>query len=619
MSKVKMMSIDLANKIAAGEVVDRPSSVIKELVENSIDANSSNIEVTIKDGGRTFIKVVDDGVGMDKEDSLLCFQRHASSKIKTVLDLNNIRTLGFRGEAIPSIASVSKVTLETSNGEDGTKVTNNPDGSLTSESSSLRKGTIFTVENLFYNVPARLKFLKSDKFERMKCVEVMEHLAFAFPNIKFTVYSDGKLVFKTSGRNDLKETILSVRGLEIAKSLLPIEYSDNGIDVSGYIAKPEINFSTRFEINIYLNNRYVYVYKINKAIEKAYKDYLSPNRYPLVYLNINIDPFLVDVNVHPTKKEVRISNEDEIVATIKKLVAEKLKQIKPTYNSNNSFYNFFSKDEKEEKPVEQMSLPLEENKENNFAYSEVNKELNSSIFTEVEKKAESTIINNNFNSVQRVVNDSKAIQTNTNIEVNKTKSKEVEALFSDLTILGQIADTFIVFNAPEGMLIMDQHAAAERINFEKYSKLFENNVERSYPLIPIIIDVNPSLKINLDQAHINVFNKYGFEVDDFGSNQIKVSTVPSFLVDNESAVRDIIYEVLRTKEVNINDIIHLKIATIACKASIKANKHLSYVEIESLVKQLRECDNPANCPHGRPTVILVTKYELEKLFKRTGF
>lgn len=615
MSKVYLMPMELANKIAAGEVVERPSSVIKELVENSIDAEATEITVSIIDGGRTMIKVIDNGCGMSKEDAVLSFSRHASSKIRNTYDLDSLKTLGFRGEAIPSIASVSNFTMETSDGVTGTKIVKTPDADLIVSNGTLRKGTTITIEKLFYNVPARLKFLKSDKFEKMKCVEVMENIALGFPNIQFIVKADEKVVFKTSGRNNLLEAIFQVRGSSIAKNLYKIHHKENGLEIDGYISKPETNFSSRFEMHTYINSRVIYNYKLNRCIEEVYKDYLAPNRYPYTCINFKIDPYLVDVNVHPSKKEVKISNEEHIISVLKNVIKEKLLSEKPTYN-----INFKQKDEpsQQEKLINEEELVELLNKSNfsSFSFEDKTKaetndafDLNDLPFDLFETKKENEDkIEHNFSSFENkhlILNDSQAKTSNSLLSLN-------------LTPLGQISNTYIVFDSEKGLVLMDQHAAAERINFEKYNSLFKNPIYSATPLIPILIDVSPNLMLNFDDEHKNNLKNIGIICEEFGQNTIKVSEIPTFLLNKEEYISDIITLCLQDKSISYTDLIKDTIASIACKASIKANRKLTFDEIQHLVAELIKCENPANCPHGRPTVILLTLQEIEKLFKRTG-
>lgn len=632
MSRIKLMSMDLANKIAAGEVVERPSSVIKELVENSIDANSTEITVEINDGGRTLIKVTDNGIGMDKEDAILSFSRHASSKIKNVHDLDSLKTLGFRGEAIPSIASVSNFTMVTSDGTVGTKIIKTLNKEIEVSDCPLRKGTEITIEKLFYNIPARLKFLKTDKFEKMKSIEIVQNIALSFPSIQFKMIADKRLVFQTTGRGDLLETIFTIHGSYIAKNLFEIEYKENGLEISGFISKPEINYSNKFNMHTYINNRSIYNYKLNKAIENAYSDYLPPNRYPFTCINLKIDPFLVDVNIHPSKREVKISNEEHIITFFKNVILSKLQELKPVYSSSN--INHKDNSDKYEKlnllnSLEQSSFSnnkvgFDENESN---LNENKEELLNSYLEELFSNDES-LNNSNHETTNSQRLDSVSINSlkqlsNTNEtlifsdKINDESSDNI--LFSNLIPLGQILNTYIVFSSYKGLVLMDQHAAAERINFEKYSEYFSTPHSQVIPLLPITIDIAPSLLVNFDDNHKQILNQAGFDVEEFGQNTLKINKIPSFLQNKDEYIKDIVISCLEDKQINIANFTRNSIATIACKASIKANKELSVREINVLLDSLRKCKNPANCPHGRPTLILLSKYELEKLFKRTGF
>ena len=332
MGRIAVMNPELANLIAAGEVIERPSSVVKELVENAIDANAKHIEISIFKAGREKIVVKDDGIGMDEIDAALAFKRHASSKIKSQYDLMSIKTLGFRGEALPSIAAVSKVELITSTGEKGTRVFLEPDKEMVIEDASARKGSIFTISELFYNTPARLKYLKADKTEISDIVEKVEHLALGFPAVSFVLYIDDRQVIKTSGRGDLLECISALYGHDVAKKMVKIEAQSSKFSIFGYIAPPSISYATRYDMLSFINNRSVYIAKAQKAIIDSYKDYLAPTRYPLTIIYINVDSSLVDVNVHPSKKEVRLSSEEELASLITDTIKRALIRLRPTYS-----------------------------------------------------------------------------------------------------------------------------------------------------------------------------------------------------------------------------------------------------------------------------------------------
>ena len=612
MGKIQIMSSKLANMIAAGEVIERPSSVIKELVENSIDAHAKNIEVSIFNAGRNKIIVKDDGDGMDHDDAKLAFKRHASSKLLDEYQLFKIKTMGFRGEALPSISSVSKVTMMTSTGNIGSKVTTSEE-ELNIEPFKAIKGTTFIVEELFYNTPVRLKYLKSDSTEIASCLEVMQRLALSFPNVAMSFYIDDKLSFSTTGRGDLLEVISRLYGNDVAKKMIKVSYSSNGFDIDGYIGKPEVTRSTRYYMITILNNRNVYLPQVQKSIISGYSDYIFNSKYPFVVLTLRVDHSLVDVNVHPSKKEVRLSNDREVSSAVEEMIKEALnkenaihevslphKEVEtvPLFKDNTSS----SFDTSIIRPINprteiKIELPNEEIKENNFDF-----DINS-LDEEINVKNNEDIINNEVN----------------NNEINQVEEKN-EKTIPYFRVVGQVLLTYIIIEIKDGFYIVDQHAANERINYEKFTKLLNSKIEVCTPLIPLIINLSPSEIKRLTDDKIKILNQIGIEVEGFGLNTIKISSIPVFIKEysEEKYLEEIIDQVIRTDKIDLIELRKHVIATMACKASIKANDHLEIREMEDLIKTLFTCDNPTCCPHGRPTIVHFTKYDIEKMFKRSG-
>ena len=594
------MSPELANMIAAGEVIERPSSVIKELVENSIDAKATRIEVDIYDVGRKLIRVKDDGFGMSREDAKLAFKRHASSKVKSVYDLMRITSLGFRGEALPSIASVSNVTLLTSDGEEGTKICLSPSKEMEVSDAALRKGTTFEIRDLFFNTPARMKYLKSDKTENASSIEVMEHLSMCYSDVSFVLRIDGKTIFETTGRGDLKEVIALIYGKEVAKKLLEVSFEGEGYSFSGYIGEPSISYSTRYDILNFLNRRSVYVPKVQKAFIDAYKDYLPPSRYPFVAVNFSVDYSLVDVNVHPTKREVRLSIEDEVASNVYKEVKRSLLLTRQSFVSSS---------------ISGATLTLEQPtlKEDDFA----------NIFEENEKKQPQEAFKDVVTLFDEFDKEEKEnyIKDSLIIEDDVSPRFESKTNFPSLTLIGQVFDTYLLAQGEDGLYFIDQHAAAERINFEKCEDDFNSSSSRVVPLIPLVIELPYSSLTNYDKEHILALESLNIYTSSFGGNAIKVDEIPSYLSeeDDESVLRDIILSTLKGNKVDIASLKRLSIASRACKMSLKANRLLTREEQLRLLKNLAKCRNPLNCPHGRPTIVKVSKYDLEKMFKRTGF
>ena len=621
MNKINVMSAELANMIAAGEVIERPSSVIKELVENSIDANSKNISVDVYDVGRKLIRVQDDGDGMSRDDAVLAFRRHASSKLKSVYDLMTIDTLGFRGEAVPSIASISNVKLFTSDGDkEACEVDSTPNEDLKVLDSSLRKGTTFEVRELFYNTPARLKYLKSDRTENANSIELMEHLALGFPEISFNLSIDDKPIFKTTGRGNLLESIANIYGNDIAKKMIEVKYESDLFTMTGYICHPSVTYSNRYHILTFLNNRSVYIPKIQKAIIDGFKDYIPRERYPLTVIKLSIDHSLVDVNVHPAKREVRLSLEEDIASQIYKEIQKTL------LKTRGEFAQVKIPEAKVQVMVEPQPAPLTSS-DFNSSFSEFNDSFKEDEVDNVEKKEVSLF--DAFDEEEKeeeqaqykaddsfVVHDSFGLKDEQTVEVNY----QAKSNFPTIYPLGQVLETYIVCDSEDGLYIVDQHAAAERINFEKCEDEFDTS-DRSMCLFPLIIDLPRSSLINYDAHHKELLESMNIYTSSFGGNSIRVDEVPSFLKDEEdlSVLRDIITEVLKDNKVDYKSIKRLAIATKACKMSIKANRILTKDEQVGLLNRLSQCRNPLNCPHGRPTIIKISKYDIEKLFKRTGF
>lgn len=611
MGKIQIMSSKLANMIAAGEVIERPSSVIKELVENSIDAHAKNIEVSIFNAGRNKIIVKDDGDGMDPDDAKLAFKRHASSKLLDEYQLFKIKTMGFRGEALPSISSVSKVTMMTSTGNIGSKVTTSEE-ELNIEPFKAIKGTTFIVEELFYNTPVRLKYLKSDSTEIASCLEVMQRLALSFPSVSISFYIDDKLSFSTTGRGDLLEVISRLYGNDVAKKMIKVSYSSNGFDIDGYIGKPEVTRSTRYYMITILNNRNVYLPQVQKSIISGYSDYIFNSKYPFVVLTLRVDHSLVDVNVHPSKKEVRLSNDREVSSAVEEMIKEALNKENAIHevslphkevetvalfkdNTSSSFDTSIIRPINPRTEIK-IELPNEEIKENNFDF-----DINS-LDEEINVKNNEDIINNEVNN-----------------EINQVEEKN-EKTIPYFRVVGQVLLTYIIIEIKDGFYIVDQHAANERINYEKFTKLLNSKIEVCTPLIPLIINLSPSEIKRLTDDKIKILNQIGIEVEGFGLNTIKISSIPVFIKEysEEKYLEEIIDQVIRTDKIDLIELRKHVIATMACKASIKANDHLEIREMEDLIKTLFTCDNPTCCPHGRPTIVHFTKYDIEKMFKRSG-
>ena len=592
MSKVHLLSQNISNMIAAGEVVERPSSVVKELVENAIDAKATHIDIVIKDAGRTLIKVIDDGIGMDREDAILALKRHATSKIYDEKDLFNIATLGFRGEALPSISAVSHLVLTTSTGENvGTKVEVTGSEIINVENAPLRKGTQIEVNELFYNTPARLKYLKSDNTEFAQIHDVVVHIALGYPNIIFTLQHNDKTVFKTNGNGNVLEIIGEIYGKETARNMKKVNFNNYDFEVAGYVSKIQINRANRYSMITLLNGRYVRMLQVNNAVIDAYKTYLPDDRYPITVLNIEVDPSLVDINVHPSKHEVRLSKEKELVSLIKENIALALKEELHTPE--------ITKVIKEKEIVLTPSLNLDSD---NFF------------------KKEEPIIDQEV-KVERpkILLEEEKVQEVTNVELKEERKTIEDTNPIYFRVIGQYHGTYILCEFDEGLYIIDQHAAAERINFEKYSRLLGTTSSSITLLVPLLLEYTYNEIKQIEESR-NVLETLGIYFESFSNTSIRISEVPSYFMDvnMEVYVRDVFEMILNKSKISSLDIRLNAIATIACKASIKANHSLNEQDSINLVKNLLKCENPNTCPHGRPTMLKYTNYELEKFFKRAG-
>ena len=584
MSKIQVMNEDLANKIAAGEVVEKTMNVVKELVENSIDAKSTMIKVELIDSGVKEIKVIDDGIGMDKDDAVLAFSRHATSKLKSLDDLFNINSLGFRGEALPSIASVSNVTLKTSDGKTGTMV--ELVGGVIKEvkSCDLKQGTTIIVKDLFYNTPVRLKYLKSLYTELANISDYLNKMALSYPNIKFILINNSKELLNTSGSGDLLKTILNIYGLIVANKMMFIENMNNDYKISGYISYPELTKSNRGSITLLVNNRVVRNNEIIKAILEAYHTYIPKDRYPYIVLNIEVDPFLVDVNVHPTKMEVKFSKQDSLLNLIMETISNKLSK--------------------------KTLIPkvINENVEDNYYQDDLN--INNDLFRSPEIVKEDKKENN---KLEELTFDFSVQEEKENYEEFPEDSR-----IKDMYPIGIVHGTYIICENPDGMFIIDQHAAAERINYEKYYHALSTHSKNTIDvLVPYKIEL-PANEYLILSKNFSILDRLGFKYEEFGTNTLIIRTHPTWIPKYAplEAIKKIIDIIIMNEDFDEDKFNEKVSITLACKMSIKAGDVITMPDMTYLINELRHTKNPFTCPHGRPTIIAYTKYDLEKLFKR---
>lgn len=584
MSKIKVMDEILANKIAAGEVVEKTMNVVKELVENSIDAEADEITINLIDSGVKEITITDNGIGMDEEDAILAFERHATSKLKNLDDLFYIESLGFRGEALPSIASVSNIKLKTSNGTTGTLLSLTGGKDLKVERADLQKGTTVTVSDLFYNTPVRLKYLKNLYVELANIVDYLNKMALSYPNIKFTLINNDKVILKTDGNGDLLKVIYEIYGVDITKKMIPISAENDDYIINGYISYPEVTKSNRNSITTLVNGRVIKNNELNKCMIDCYHTYIHKGRYPIIILNIDVDPILIDINIHPTKMDIKFSKMD----TLKELLIDEITE-----------------------KLENINLIPEVSVRDSYSVSEVNKQIHKKEKNVIEEPKVYEEIKLDFEVKE------------TPIKYNKKKeSKEAEEVKKEPKIKkmisrGVVLLTYIVAENEDGMYLIDQHAAAERINYEKILKQMKEKNTKIDLLIPIKIELRPDEFI-LAKERFEILEKNNFAVEEFGNNTIIIRSHPSWIPEDRSdeIIKKLIDIIIEKGNFDYDQFIWRMAATTACRMSVMANTYISKEEEEWILENIRYCENPFTCPHGRPTIITYTKYELERLFKR---
>lgn len=646
MGKIHVLSSDVSNKIAAGEVVERPASVIKELVENSIDAGANLITVEIKKGGSVYMRVSDNGSGMSQDDAKICFLRHATSKIQTSSDLDAIYTLGFRGEALSSIGAVSETMLYTKRAEDETGICVTCRGGeiLSSEEAGIPNGTSISVENLFYNTPARLKFLKKDSTEAGYITDIMTRFIFAHPEISFKLIIDGKEKLFSPGDNSLKNSIYTVYGKDYANGTIPVEYEFEGIRITGLIGKGTLSRPKRSYQSFFVNKRYITSKTITAALENAYKNQIMIGKFPMAVINIEINPSLIDINVHPTKLEVKFSDEKAIYNTVyygtkNALYAiTNVPKIERADNKEDSSKDRLSEEFKRDVPKEQLRLSdktymLPRNMTKRPETPEYNPRENHFLKKSTDKKTDFINRKNDpINDRQRTVSfaspptemkpliqdteEKKASKVHTTIETET----ENETVFVDeyFEIVGQIFDSFIIAEKGDEMMIIDQHAAHERLKYEELKADMESKRTMSQLLIePVIVNLTES-EMNAYRDNKQLFDDIGFESEEFGEGTVIIRSVPGELEigEVEPLVLELVSQSEELKKELISDKYQRLIYTIACKSAVKANMRLSMAEMEALVRNVLRLKNINTCPHGRPIIITMSKKEIEKEFKR---
>lgn len=684
MGKINILSAELSNKIAAGEVVERPSSVVKELVENSIDAGSTNIKIIIQEFGIKQIRIIDNGSGISNDDLERAFLRHATSKISADYDLFHIETLGFRGEALASISSVSKVTIKSCSGEAQGKMLILEGGKVVqSEFYAPIKGTDLSVENLFYNTPARLKYLRNPHTEQANITNVIHKFALSYPNISFELHVDGKITFKTYGDGDVHKILSKIYNMGVAKNMIDFSGSNDDYKVYGFISVPEETRASKNYIHIFINGRYIKNYVIQNSIIDAYGTLLMKNRYPLCVINIEMDPILLDVNVHPTKQEVRLSKEAELIRLIKEIIAERLSNY--TYIPQ-GMNNVLTKKEKsriekldflsdldtkfgieEDADISKKQLEDKIINEDDFIFGEDNlssekniliddkNENNDNSYSHKTSRVKSDLPNLSYSphpkdnrnrfgekptkkEIENFMNFSKRdeIEYTENKVILGSDSELANSHFDeiknakivqddetkvrtlpDLKVLAQIFKTYILSEADNKLYLIDQHAAAERYNYEKLQREFSDRKNyKKQMLIPLMFDFSVEEAAEV-RNNLEKFEELGIVFEEFGDNSYVVREFPGWIEeDEEEMIKIIVEKVLKNNNITFNELRNDAIAMASCKMSIKANQILNEVEMNKVISDLYECKNPFTCPHGRPIITKMEKKDLEKMFKR---
>ena len=627
MAKIQVLDAGTIDKIAAGEVVERPSSVVKELVENAIDAGATAITVEIKDGGISFIRITDNGSGIEASQVRLAFLRHATSKIATAEDLHSVKSLGFRGEALSSIAAVSKVELITKTRDSLTGIHYACEGAEEKEFSEVGApdGTTIMIRSLFFNTPVRRKFLKQPQTEGGYVIDLMEHMALSKPDVAFKLTVNNQLKFHTSGNGNLKEVIYRIYGRETAANMVEIQASGQGLAVSGYLGKPVLNRSNRSFENYFLNGRYIKSNVMAKAIEEGFSQYLMQHKFPFVVLHFAIDTALVDVNVHPTKMDVRFTDGSRLYEFIVKAVAEALKERemipeavldriadKEDGQEKISVPEPFEKKRAEQfRVLEEMKYEADKPKMQDFVQNPVWEQMSGQL------SAGKMQENEGIPADEGTKKDENPIQNPMQMNLFEERLLTQENR-REYRILGQIFDTYWLLAFQDKLLIIDQHAAHEKVKYERLMRQFGEKEITSQCLNPPIVVTLSAREEQTFLEYSTVFASLGFEIEEFGGSEYAIRSVPSDLYGcrEKELFLEVLDALLDGPSYKQLTVVEEKLASMACKAAVKGNHSFSETEMEALIDELLTLDNPYNCPHGRPTIISMSKYEMEKKFKR---
>ena len=615
MGQIHVLPAHIQNKIAAGEVVERPSSIVKEITENSLDAGATVIEVFIKNSGMESIKVVDNGRGIDYEDRSLIFERHATSKLDTAYELFEIRSLGFRGEALASIGAVAKVSLQSmSEGSTPFKMVISGGDYETDTVWHERPGTIIEIEDLFFNTPARLKYIKNLRTEAGKIIDIMQRMALNNPDVSFRLVFDGKDRFKTTGSGNLKEVINILYGIQVSSNAIPVSGTSPDYTIDGFIVRPEVTRSNRNYINLSINNRHVRHFKLSQSIINAYHTLQPKDKYPLVFLNITMDPKLIDVNVHPSKIEVKLSKEAELLKLMEDTVKNGLMetQLIPEVEHKKP------KQEQFDQPAIDFTKREEQIREHIDTYEPPAKHMPQTPFRQEKSMGD-------LQSKQPYINPFKQ---NTPVQKETDKPADIPAFVEQeplpekqklpyLEIIGQLHGTYIIMQNETGMYLMDQHAAQERMKYEYIYKNIIKEDDGIPLLIPYTFEFSFDDVITIDEK-LSELQSLGFDIEKSGMKQYTVSRYPSWIKaqNPEEDINDLIDFISHTDHFDVKKYREEMSIMMSCKQSIKANHYLDKNQMTALLEELGKCQSPYTCPHGRPVIIHMTTYEIERMFNR---
>lgn len=595
---IKVLEKIVSDKIAAGEVVERPLSVVKELVENAIDSGADSIICEIKHGGKSYIRVTDNGCGIAYDEVETAFLRHATSKIESAGDLNSLETLGFRGEALASIGAVSRVEILTKTSEEkaGTSLLMYGGEIVQKKRTGCPDGTTIMVSDLFYNTPARLKFLKKESAESSQIIDFMSQMALCYINIKFRLISNGQIVFSTNGKGDRLNAIASIFPNINTKNLVPIHKENGGITVNGYVSTPSISRPTRNMQIFFVNGRVIESKVIEKGIKTGYCERLFEGRYPIAFIFLEIPANTLDVNIHPNKREVRFDQEDKISSIIEDAI----------------FYALSTKDSVV-RFAESFKPKREEAPEFKFEEKQDEIDIKELLSTEHESIKIEEELNKYFDDEKHGLTN---IQEDLDLKIDLVKSIDIPFDFEDLSYIGTIFNTYILAQDVDSFYMFDQHACHERINYEKFINQYNSEEKYKQPIMfPLVI--HTTFDTEIEDNWVKLLDNIGFKVEEFGYNSYRITEIPTFMSIEEAEmyVTDFL-DNLKEDIVMSNTVVINKLIMKSCKASIKANDKINMDEIEGLMDQLSKCVNPFSCPHGRPTFVKMTKYEIEKIFKR---